>query len=72
MKDVSALPNISLILCNMIFCFQWLTFTLLLLRVSFVDPVAVRHALGIISDLAMIDPYSVAVALGSPYSLPFW
>ncbi|CAN6454241.1 unnamed protein product [Victoria cruziana] len=31
--------------------------------VSFVDPVAVRHALGIISDLAMIDPYSVAVAL---------
>ncbi|XP_031487548.1 uncharacterized protein LOC116255737 isoform X2 [Nymphaea colorata] len=31
--------------------------------VSFADPVAVRHALGIISDLARMDPYSVAIAL---------
>ncbi|XP_011625800.1 uncharacterized protein LOC18440835 isoform X2 [Amborella trichopoda] len=30
---------------------------------SFADPVAVRHALGIISDLATRDPYSVAMAL---------
>ncbi|XP_058109282.1 uncharacterized protein LOC131252645 isoform X2 [Magnolia sinica] len=32
--------------------------------VSFSDPVAVRHALAIISDLATRDPYSVAMALG--------
>ncbi|KAL5991580.1 hypothetical protein ACLOJK_012489 [Asimina triloba] len=32
--------------------------------VSFSDPVAVRHALAIISDLATKDPYSVAMALG--------
>ncbi|XP_077225720.1 SH3 domain-containing protein isoform X3 [Tasmannia lanceolata] len=32
--------------------------------VSFADPVAVRHALAIISDLAAKDPYSVAMALG--------
>ncbi|KAG1337766.1 hypothetical protein COCNU_04G000720 [Cocos nucifera] len=32
--------------------------------VSFADPVAVRHALAVISDLAARDPYSVAMALG--------
>ncbi|CAN1293517.1 hypothetical protein LINPERPRIM_LOCUS22056 [Linum perenne] len=32
--------------------------------VSFTDPVAVRHALEIISELAMKDPYAVAMALG--------
>ncbi|XP_008798968.1 uncharacterized protein LOC103713729 isoform X1 [Phoenix dactylifera] len=32
--------------------------------ISFADPVAVRHALAIISDLAARDPYSVAMALG--------
>ncbi|KAI0502106.1 hypothetical protein KFK09_017052 [Dendrobium nobile] len=32
--------------------------------VSFTDPVAVRHSLAIISDIAMRDPYSVAMALG--------
>ncbi|CAI0628199.1 unnamed protein product [Linum tenue] len=31
--------------------------------VSFADPVAVRHALEIISELAMKDPYAVAMAL---------
>ena len=33
-------------------------------RISFADPVAVRHSLAIISDLATRDPYSVAMALG--------
>lgn len=32
--------------------------------VSFADPVAVRHALEILSELAAKDPYSVAMALG--------
>ncbi|KAJ0029920.1 hypothetical protein Pint_13925 [Pistacia integerrima] len=32
--------------------------------VSFADPVAVRHSLEILSDLATRDPYSVAMALG--------
>lgn len=32
--------------------------------VSFADPVAVRHALEIISELATRDPYAVAMALG--------
>ncbi|XP_072974813.1 uncharacterized protein [Typha angustifolia] len=32
--------------------------------ISFADPVAVRHALAIISDIASRDPYSVAMALG--------
>ncbi|KAF9624053.1 hypothetical protein IFM89_007751 [Coptis chinensis] len=32
--------------------------------VSFADPVAVRHSLAIISELATRDPYSVAMALG--------
>ncbi|KAJ8642448.1 hypothetical protein MRB53_019142 [Persea americana] len=32
--------------------------------VSFSDPVAVRHALAMISDLATRDPYPVAMALG--------
>lgn len=31
---------------------------------SFTDPVAVRHSLAIISDIALRDPYSVAMALG--------
>lgn len=33
-------------------------------RISFADPVAVRHSLAIISELAAKDPYSVAMALG--------
>lgn len=33
-------------------------------RVSFADPVAVRHALEILSELATRDPYAVAMALG--------
>ncbi|XP_078427619.1 SH3 domain-containing protein isoform X2 [Wolffia australiana] len=32
--------------------------------VSFSDPIAVRHSLAIISDLAARDPYSVAMSLG--------
>ncbi|KAK6235766.1 hypothetical protein SCA6_011103 [Theobroma cacao] len=32
--------------------------------ISFADPVAVRHSLEIISDLAIRDPYAVAMALG--------
>ncbi|MCD7469095.1 hypothetical protein HAX54_007888 [Datura stramonium] len=32
--------------------------------VSFADPVAVRHSLDILSDLATSDPYAVAMALG--------
>ncbi|GKV20505.1 hypothetical protein SLEP1_g30622 [Rubroshorea leprosula] len=32
--------------------------------ISFADPVAVRHSLEIISELAARDPYAVAVALG--------
>ncbi|XP_074578374.1 uncharacterized protein LOC141834884 [Curcuma longa] len=31
--------------------------------IQFADPVAVRHALGLISDIATKDPYSVAMAL---------
>lgn len=34
-------------------------------RVSFADPVAVRHSLEILSELATRDPYAVAMALGS-------
>ncbi|PIA30937.1 hypothetical protein AQUCO_05300043v1 [Aquilegia coerulea] len=34
--------------------------------VSFADPVAVRHSLAIISELATKDPYSVAMALERP------
>lgn len=33
-------------------------------RVSFADPVAVRHALEILSELATKDPYAVAMGLG--------
>jgi hypothetical protein len=33
-------------------------------RVSFADPVAVRHALEVLSELALRDPYAVAMALG--------
>jgi len=33
-------------------------------RILFADPVAVRHALTIICDLAKKDPYSIAMALG--------
>lgn len=33
-------------------------------RVSFADPVAVRHSLEILSELATRDPYAVAMALG--------
>ncbi|XP_021773444.1 uncharacterized protein LOC110737397 [Chenopodium quinoa] len=32
--------------------------------ISFADPVAVRHSLGILSDLAAKDPYAVAMTLG--------
>ncbi|RAL48180.1 hypothetical protein DM860_005604 [Cuscuta australis] len=32
--------------------------------VSFADPVAVRHSLEILSELAMLDPYAVATSLG--------
>lgn len=34
-------------------------------RVSFADPVAVRHSLEILAELATRDPYAVAMALGS-------
>ena len=34
-------------------------------RVSFADPVAVRHSLEIISEIATRDPYAVAMALGT-------
>ncbi|KAK9167401.1 hypothetical protein Scep_002592 [Stephania cephalantha] len=37
--------------------------------ISFADPVAVRHSLAIISELATRDPYSVAMALGK-HALP--
>lgn len=40
-------------------------------RVSFADPVAVRHSLEILSDLAMMDPYAVAMALGNLLKLLF-
>lgn len=40
-------------------------------RVSFADPVAVRHSLEILSDLAMMDPYAVAMALGNLLKLMF-
>ncbi|MBA0690116.1 hypothetical protein Goari_007812, partial [Gossypium aridum] len=33
--------------------------------ISFADPVAVRHSLEIISELAIRDPYAVAMALGA-------
>lgn len=33
-------------------------------RVSFADPVAVRHALEILSELATKDPHGAAIALG--------
>lgn len=34
-------------------------------RVSFADPVAVRHSLEILSELASMDPYAVSMALGN-------
>ncbi|KAL6977921.1 hypothetical protein U1Q18_026707 [Sarracenia purpurea var. burkii] len=37
--------------------------------VSFADPVAVRHALEILSELATKDPYAVAMALGNLVNL---
>lgn len=37
---------------------------IILCRVSFSDPVAVRHSLELISELATKDPYAVAMALG--------
>lgn len=40
-------------------------------RVSFADPVAVRHALEILSELATKDPYGVAMALGNILLLTF-
>lgn len=39
--------------------------------VLFSDPVAVRHSLEILSDLATKDPYAVATALGNVTSLKF-
>ena len=33
-------------------------------RISFADPIAVRHSLEIVSELAAMDPYAVAMALG--------
>lgn len=38
-------------------------------RVSFADPLAVRHSLEIISEVATRDPYSVAMALGKFWTL---
>lgn len=37
---------------------------IIICRISFSDPVAVRHSLEIISELAAKDPYAVAMALG--------
>ncbi|XP_028805140.1 TSET complex member tstB [Neltuma alba] len=33
--------------------------------ISFADPIAVRHSLEIVSELAAMDPYAVAMALGN-------
>lgn len=33
-------------------------------RISFADPIAVRHSLEILSELAAKDPYAVAMTLG--------
>jgi len=41
-----------------------LVFTLLCCSVFFADPVAVRHSLEILSELATRDPYTVAMTLG--------
>ena len=38
-------------------------------RISFADPVAVRHALEIVSEIATRDPYAVAMALGNSVHL---
>lgn len=38
-------------------------------RISFADPVAVRHALEIVSEIATRDPYAVAMALGKSLNL---
>lgn len=40
-------------------------------RVSFADPVAVRHSLEILSELATKDPYAVAMGLGNIDFLSF-
>lgn len=40
-------------------------------RVSFADPVAVRHALEILSELSTKDPYAVAMGLGDLINLTF-
>ncbi|OAY70125.1 hypothetical protein ACMD2_14288 [Ananas comosus] len=37
--------------------------------ILFADPVAVRHSLAIISDIASRDPYSVAMALGALHDI---
>lgn len=39
--------------------------------VLFSDPVAVRHALEILSELASKDPYAVAMALGNVINFKF-
>lgn len=40
-------------------------------RISFADPIAVRHALEILSELSTKDPYAVAMALGDLIILTF-
>lgn len=40
-------------------------------RVSFADPVAVRHALEILAELATRDPYAVAMSLGGSIDFIF-
>lgn len=54
----------SALSCHLVHQVIILTASFVLCRISFSDPVAVRHSLAIISDLATMDPYSVAMALG--------
>lgn len=47
---------------HVVTCIQLMLFVC---SVSFVDPVAVRHSLEIVCELAAKDPYAVAMALGN-------
>ena len=51
----------SFVFCFLLSLMRWFYFVC---RVSFADPVAVRHSLEILSELALRDPYAVAMALG--------
>lgn len=69
---MNTLENCANILGNFFFSILFQVELVLHCRVSFADPVAVRHALEILSELAAKDPYSVAMALGDMIIFKFF